>query len=188
MNHIHATTRKVYDKDSINQEELDKILTVFIQAVFNSSEKSNIYITNDKLLLKNRLWFESHSPNCPSATCPLNIMSVEEAALFIDLFFKKNEKYFASSRYALNKGLWYWFSMRLKLAHYNVGTPTLGDPMIDALADRFYYALMALDEMGIQYFLGSNNDTMDDTLYHFNYLITLITGIFDNLALKTNSS
>lgn len=47
--------------------------------------------------------------------------------------------------------------------------------------------LMALDEMGIQYFLGANNDTKDNTLYHFNYLITLITGIFDNLALKTNT-
>ena len=114
-------------------------------------------------------------------------MSVEEAALFIDLFFKKNEKYFASSRYTLNKGLWYWLSTRLKLAHYNVGTPPVGDPMLDALAYRFYYALMALDEMGIQYFLGANNDTKDNTLYHFNYLITLITGIFDNLALKTNT-
>lgn len=130
MDHILATAKKVYGKDSINQEELDKILTVFILEVFNRSEKSNIYITNDKLLLKNRLWFESNFPGCP-----LNIMSVEEAALFIDLFFKKNEKYFASSGYTLNKGLWYWLSTRLKLAHYNVG-----DPMLDALANRFYYA------------------------------------------------
>jgi hypothetical protein len=177
MNHILATAKKVYGKGSIDQKELDKILTVFIQEVFNRSEKSNIYITNDKLLLKNRLWFESHFPGCP-----LNIMSVEEAALFIDLFFKKNEKYFASSGYPLNKGLWYKLSMRLKLAHYNVG-----DSMLDALADRFYYALVTLDEMGIQYFLGPDNDTMKNTLYHFNNLITLITGIFDNLALKTNT-
>jgi hypothetical protein len=46
---------------------------------------------------------------------------------------------------------------------------------------------MALDEIGIQFFLGPDNDTMDNALYHFNYLISLITGIFDNLALKTNS-
>jgi len=108
-------------------------------------------------------------------------MSVEEALLFLDLFFKKNEKYSASSRYHLNKGYWYWLSMRLKLPHYNVG-----DPFINALANRLYYALMALDEMGIQFYLGVNNDTMDNTLYHFNYLISLMTGIFDNLALKTN--
>src|SRR5450759_2745183 len=72
--------------------------------------------------------------------------------------------------------------MRLKLPHYNVG-----DPMIDALSLRFQYILMALDEIGIQFYSGTGNDTMDNTLYHFNYLISLITGIFDNLALKTNS-
>lgn len=174
---ILSITKKVCKKDKVSREELDKITTVFIQAVFNRFEKSNIYITDDELLLKNRLWFESHFPGYP-----LNIMSVEEASLFLDLFFKKNEKYFSSSRYTLNKGHWYWLSMRLKLPHFNVG-----DPMIGALAHRMYYSLMALDEMGIQYYLGVNNDTMDNTLYHFNYLISLFTGIFDNLALKTNS-
>lgn len=174
---ILSIAKKVCRKNEITDEELEAITTVFIQAIFNRFEKSNIYITNNDLLLRNRLWFESHFPGYP-----LNIMSVEEAAIFLDLFFKKNESYFASSRYTLNKGYWYLLSMRLKLPHYNVG-----DPMVDALANRFYYSLMALDEMGIQYYLGTNNDTMDNTLYHFNYLITLITGIFDNLALKTNT-
>lgn len=72
--------------------------------------------------------------------------------------------------------------MRIKLPHYNVG-----DSILDALANRMYYALMCLDEIGTQYYLGANNDTMDTTLYHFNYFITLITGIFDNLAIKTDS-
>jgi len=158
------------------KSELDRIVAVFIQAVFNRFEKSNIYITDDKLLLKSRLWFESHFPGDS-----LNIMSVKEAVMFLDLFFKKNGNYYAASRYSLNKGLWYWLSMRLKLPHFNVG-----DPTIDALAFRFYYCLIALDEIGIQFYLGADNDTMDSTLYHFNYLISLITGIFDNLALKTN--
>ncbi len=174
---IRSIAKEVCGKDEVRKAELDKIITVFIQAIFNSFEISNIYITNDKLLLKNRLWFESHFPDCP-----LNIMSVEEASFFLDLFFKKNEKYSASSRYHLNKGKWYNISMRLKLPHYNVG-----DPFIDALANRLCYALMALDEMGIQFYSGKNNDTMDNTLYHFYYLISLMTGIFDNLALKTNT-
>ena len=108
-------------------------------------------------------------------------MSVDEASLFLDLFFKKKEQYLAPGNYRFRKGHWYRLSMRLKLAHYN-----LGDPILDALSDRFYYALIALDEIGIQYFLGPSNDTADTTLYHFNYLITLITGMFDNLALKTD--
>jgi hypothetical protein len=177
MDDIRSIAKKVCGKDEVSKEELDKIITIFIQAIFNRFEKSNIYISNDKLLLKNRLWFESHVPGYP-----LNIMSVEEASFFLDLFFKKHEKYYASSRYSLNKGYWYLLSMRLKLPHYHEG-----DPYINALANRLYYALMALDEMGIQFYLGVNNDTMDNTLYHFNYLISLMTGIFDNLALKTNT-
>jgi len=52
MDHILETAKKVYGKDSINQEELDKILTVFIQAGFNRSEKSNIYIQMINCFLK----------------------------------------------------------------------------------------------------------------------------------------
>jgi len=176
MEDILAIAKRIYGRDQITKSELDRIVAVFIQAVFNRFEKSNIYITDDKLLLKSRLWFESHFPGDS-----LNIMSVKEAVMFLDLFFKKNGNYYAASRYSLNKGLWYWLSMRLKLPHFNVG-----DPTIDALAFRFYYCLIALDEIGIQFYLGADNDTMDSTLYHFNYLISLITGIFDNLALKTN--
>jgi len=188
---ILIIAQKILQKKDINQEELENITSVFIQAVFNTQEARyidspffdgfenlNIYITNDNVLLKNRLWFESHFPGYR-----LNIMSVEEASLFIDLFFKKNGKYCSSCRSSLNKGYWYWLSMRLKLPHYNVG-----DPIIDALACRLNYALMSLDEISIQFYSGVNNDAMDNTLYHFNYLISLITGIFDNLALKTNDS
>ena len=174
---IRAIAQKLYGRLQITEDKLDRIRTVFIQATFNRSDKHSIYITNDKLLLERRLWFESHFPGWP-----LNIMSLEESSMFLDLFFKRKGKYYASSKYALNKGYWYWLSMRSKLPHFNVG-----DPLIDALAFRFYYCLMGLDEMGIQFFLGSGNDTMDNTLYHFNYLISLITGIFDNLALKTNT-
>lgn len=138
---------------------------------------STINITNNDTLLKKRRYSELHFPGGP-----LNIMSVEEATLFLDLFFKKNGNYLFSNN-SLNKGYWYLLSMRLKLPHYNVG-----DPLINALSDKFYYALMALDEIGIQYYLGQNNDTMDNTLYHFYYWISLVTGIFDNLALKTDSA
>ena len=176
-NDIKSIAQHIYQKHEISNNELDTITSVFIQAGFNIQVKSNLYITNEKILLKNRLWFEAHFPGST-----LNMMSVKEACIFLDLFFKVNGKYCASSRFYLNKGRWYWFSMRLKIPNFNVG-----DKMMDALADRLYFSLMVLDEMGIQYYLGANNDTMNNTLYHFSYLITLITGIFDNLALKTNT-
>lgn len=176
MKDIIDIAKKIFKKTEINKEQLNKIISIFIQAVFSKKEKSNIYITNDKILLKNRLWFESHFPGQQ-----LNIMTVGEASLFLDIFFKKNEEYFANYNLTLNKGYWYWISTRLKLPHYNTR-----DLILDALANRFCYTLMALDEIGIQYYSGVDRDILNNILYHFNYLITLITGIFDNLALKTN--
>jgi len=81
----------------------------------------------------------------------------------------------------VNQGYWYWLSMRLKLPHYNVG-----EQFIDAMAERFMFSLMALDKIGKQFYLGTDNDTMTNTLYHFNYFSVLITGIFDNIALEIN--
>jgi len=108
-------------------------------------------------------------------------MTVKEASVFIDLFFKHKGHHYYGYCTTVNKGYWYFLGMRLLLPHYNVG-----DNYIDALSHRIYYSLMALDEMAIQFYTGVNNDTMDLTLYHFNYFIGLITGIFDNLALKTD--
>ncbi len=167
----------VYGKQNVKPDELNSIINVFIQAVFNRFEKSNIYITNNKTILKNRLWFECHFPGYS-----LNIMTVQEASVFIDLFFKNKGFSYISCSFAVNKGYWYFLSMRLLLPHYNVG-----DTYLDALSHRVYYMLMSLDEMAVQFYKGVNNDTMDFTLYHFNYFVGLTTGIFDNLALKTNA-
>ncbi len=176
MKDIEEIAKTVCEKEQVSREELDAVVTVFIHRILNRFD-SNIYITDKKVLLKKRLWFESHFPGGP-----LNIMTIDEASVFLDLFLKKNETYSASGWLTLNMGFWYWLSMRLKLPHYNVG-----DPMIDALAHRVYFALMGLDQIAIQFYSGANNDTMDMMLYHFNYLISLVTGVFDNLALKTNS-
>ena len=186
-NIILTTAQQVYGIENISEKELATVTTVFIQTVFNfeessvlkpftAVEKPCIYITNNDTLLKNRSWFESHFPGTP-----LNIMSVEESIIFLDVFLKRNGIYCASSNSLVNKGLWYWFSMRLKIPHYNVGVP-----IIDALANKLCYTLMALDEISIQFYSGVNNDTMDNTLYHFNYLLALMTGIFDNLAIETS--
>ena len=176
---ILEIAKVIFAKADITDQEFERILLVFVQATLSmvNREPANIFITGDSLLLTKRLWFESHFPGGI-----LNIMSLEEATVFLDLFLKKKGKYLMSAHFSLNKGYWYLLSMRLKLPHYNVG-----DLMIDALSQRFEFVLMALDEIGIQFYSGTNNDTMDNALYHFNYLITLTTGIFDNLALKTNS-
>jgi len=163
LEEIREIARKTYGRLQVTEDELDRIRTVHVQDALNRSNEPNIYITNDRVLLSRHT----------------GVMSLEGASMFLDLLFKSKGKYCASSRYTLNKRYWYLLSMRLKLPHYNVG-----DQWIDALAFRFCHCLMALDEIGIAFFSGSEVDTI---LYHFGYLIMLMTGIFDNLALKTNT-
>ena len=96
------------------------------------------------------------------------------------MFLKSKGKFRIACRYSVNKGFWYWLSFRLKVPFFNVG-----DQILDALSQRFVFSLMSVDEMGFQFYSGVNNDTMDGILYHFNYLISLVSGIFDNLAIRT---
>lgn len=165
----------IYTKTSLKAEELDSIELVFIQASLNGHDGLDILATGNEVLLKNRLWFESHFPGGM-----LNIMTLEEAAEIVDLFLKNRGEHSVSCNYRLNKGYWYWLSFRTKVPFYNVG-----DPLLSALSQRFTFLLMSVDEVGFQYFSGVNNDTMDNAVYHFNYFISLVSGIFDSLATYT---
>jgi len=169
-------SKVIFEKVDISEEEYLKTQLVFVHAVFNRSTNKNIFVTLNDVLLRNRLWLENHVPGVM-----LNIMTIEEVSEYLDLIYKYNEKYFITNIRRLSKWLWYWHSMRLKIPHFNVG-----DRYIDALATRATYVLMALDEIEMLFYQGINNDVMDSMLYHFNYLISLFTGIFDNLALRTN--
>jgi hypothetical protein len=109
----------------------------------------------------------------------------------MNLFLKYRKQYLSSVRphpkiqpHGFNRGLWYWYSFRTKVPFFHVGV-TINEPYLDAFSSRFINILMSIDEIGIQYYSGVNNDTLDDTMYHFNYFITLISGIFDALALTT---
>ncbi len=41
--------------------------------------------------------------------------------------------------------------------------------------------------MGFQYYSGVNNDLMENMIYHFNYFISLVSGVFDNLAIASKN-
>lgn len=165
----------VCKKEELNEDEKKAIELVFIHAALNGDNGLNILVTSDDFLLKNRLWFEAHFPGGT-----LNIMTMDEATEIVDLFLKYRGSYSISCNYTVNKGYWYWLSFRTKIPFYHVG-----DSILDALAQRFVFLLMNVDEMGFQYYSGVSNDTMDNTIYHFNYLISLVTGIFDSLAIRT---
>lgn len=167
--------KSVFNKEALNEEDKGKIIMVFINSILNR-EKPCLLITHDDLLLKHRLWFEAHAPT------KTNIVLVDEVLEIMDLFAKLRNKYHMASYYTTNKGGWYWYSFRSKIPYYNVSSDVL-----KAFASRFIYLLTCLDEIGIQYYSDVNNDSIDGTLYHFNYFISLVTGIFDSLAIETKN-
>lgn len=174
---IDEIGKHIYKKQFLTSEEREAILLVFVHSALNVRDEMRVMTTNNEVLLSNRIWFESHFPGRP-----LNIATVEETKEVMDLFAKYRNKYYISDHYTTNKWGWYWYSFRSKVPNYHVG-----DSILDALASRFVYLLMSVDEIGFQYYSGANNDTMETTIYHFNYFISLISGIFDALAIRTKS-
>jgi hypothetical protein len=172
---IEEITKAVFKKPNPDSGDIALTELVFIQAALRWVDELNLLITTERRLLDNRLWFEGHFPSGH-----LNIMTPEEAVEIVDLYFKNKGKFHLAPRWFANKGLWYWLSFRKKIPYFNVGDQILG-----ALSQRFVFLLMSVDEMGYQYYSGVNNDTMDNTIYHFNYFISLVSGIFDNLAIRT---
>ncbi|GEM_PF-6461344 len=118
---------------------------------------------------------------CESPAC---VMSVEEASQFIDLFLKHKGHCAASFR-SFTKREGHWYSMRSKLPHLSVSN-LHEESYLLAMGVKVMYALMATDEIGAQYYLGPTDDTATVSRYHFHYLISLLSGCFDNIALATN--
>jgi hypothetical protein len=177
MQDVDEIGKTIHNKQFLSADEKEALISAFIQAALNRVDDMNIMVTDNEVLLRNRLWFESHFPGCV-----LNIAMVEEAKEIMDLFSKYRSKYYISNNYLCNKGAWYSLSFRAKIPNYHVG-----DNILDALASRFVYLLMSIDEMGFQYYSGVNNDTMESMIYHFNYFISLASGIFDNLAIRAKN-
>ncbi len=265
---IIEITKAIFNKENPDDEEVSTVTLIFVQATLKKRNVQSIFVTDNNILLKNRLWFESHFPGCS-----LNIVTLKEAIEIMGLFSRYRGKFhILGNYYCKNKGDWYCLLFSTKVPYFhvdeylfswdevprndsvrlieylkqefdiswvetakiekidNVGIIrvtteknylSLGlnnektmvnlkiddgrsaefmaksengrlniyvvDKILDAFSSRFVFLLMALDEMGFQYYQGVDNDTMDNTLYHFNYFISLITGIFDSLAIRTKN-
>jgi hypothetical protein len=108
----------------------------------------------------------------------------------MDLFAKTQDLFLRlpTTNANMDKGYWYWIYFRCKIPHYNVPLPTSSslstqNDILHAFGKRICYLLIAVDELGKLHYLKSEDEIM--MLYHFNYLLSLITGIFDSLAIHT---
>ena len=168
------------------------LILVFILATLTKtgSNKKTILITEKKKLLDRINWTKGGFPSVPA----YSILSPDEALLFVDLHCKKNNKYLTAPNSYANRMFWYLYSLKTKLPNYQQAWSSVvfnAKEMPDrknlmeitaSLGDRITDMLIAVDEIGINYYTDINNDTQDAIIYHFNYWIMMFTGVFDSLA------
>lgn len=151
---------------------------------YTKYKADSILLTDNTHLLKKRdeleSLFKSH----------LNILSLPEAYCRLELCGKYHGVYTTKDSLArIDKCSYYNWTFMSKITHYNV--PVHTDPftskkhILEALASRFTFLLLAIDELGFQFYYPAATDLMIP--YHFNYLLSLITGIFDNLAIAAKN-
>lgn len=175
---------------SIDIKYDDLILVFILSALTQINRRRTILVTERKKLLNRLNWQKNGFPKLP----PNSILNSEEAKVYIDLFCKNKNKFLIAPSFYANRGLWYLYSLKTKLPNYqrtwsvvvfgDNGLPYKEELMdiTASLGDRVTDMLVAIDEIGKNYYEGVNNDTQDTIIYHFNYWITLFTGVFDSLA------
>ncbi len=169
----------------------DLILVYILKTLLEvGDELKTILVTERKKLLNQMNQSKESFPSIPTHS----IFSPSEASIYIDLHCKQQKKFLTAPNFYANRGLWYLYSLKTKLIEYQPAWSEIvfggtaipeRESLMDStasLADRITDMLIAIDEIGTNYYTGVNNDTQDAIIYHFNYWITLFTGVFDSLA------
>jgi hypothetical protein len=143
--------------------------------------KDKVYVTENENFLSRRYSLESFFPG-------IRLVYLQDCLDIMDLFAKTQNLFLRSpnANANMNKGYWYWIYFRWKVPHYNVLKPSslIGrNDILHALGKRICYLLIAVDELGKLHHFNCDDEIM--ILYHFNYILSLITGVFDNLAIYT---
>ena len=175
---VERVGQQIYGKKCLDSSERETATLPFVLvalSLYGLRDSSRILITDREVLLKNRLRLEAGFPGQPQ-----NIVSFEEAKEIMDLFLKYRSKYYIVHSFGCDKGLYYWLSFRSRVPHFHVCKPIL-----NAFATRFVYLLTSVDEIGFQYYSRADNNAMDSMMYHFNYFVSLVSGVFDSLAIET---
>jgi len=118
----------------------------------------------------------------------IRLVNLLDCLEIMDLFAKTHGLYIRSPNARMDKWYWYWIYFRWKVPHYDVHLPkpssfTTQDSIVQTLGKRICYLLIAVDELGKIRYLRSEDESM--VSYHFNYLLSLISSVFDSLAIHT---
>lgn len=191
LGYLDETLRTCSRELHIDYQDIVKIFS--FASLSNKPTLNNqkyIFVTENRSLLDNFQKINESFLNFEQ----FSIFSAEEANLFVDIFCKKRGAFFVAPHLTVNAGLWYLHQMRSRANDFNLPWSIVVNGMeiipnhekfmqvLDSLGTRLIDMFIAIDEIGKQYYQGANNDSLNMTIYHFNYWVTLFTGVLDTLA------
>lgn len=186
--HRQDAILKISKRLNIKEDEL--FLLYVLETMSRANDRKTILITERPRLLNPSNQKKDLFPKLFLH----NILHSDEALSFIDLHCKKLDTFIVAPNFFVNKGLWYLLSLKTKIDSYQLAWSVsvfedksfiYKNELMDSVAslgNRITDMLVAVDEIGQNYYTGANNDTQDGIIYHFNYWITLFTGVLDSLA------
>lgn len=178
---IEAKQRRLEDDDySLPKDQLQVVAVCRSLNELPFESNDWILVTDSDALLRSRFALESEFAE--GTDTQLNIMSLEETAEFLGLFmrYRNDFRYYPEEMNGGSMGLdftvWCWTLPSIIIPH-------MGG--IDGLGARLENLVIGVDELGYQYYSGSDNSTNMKTRYHFDHIISLVTGVLDSLAIHT---
>jgi len=183
---IETISRNALNHRALSEGEKEFLSLILFHKAFYLREYPNnfLFVTDNNLFIKNYQSLERFFP-------AIRLVNTKTALSLMDLFAKSKGFYFITPQWKEAKKLWYWSYFRSTVPHYNVPRPLsasfsiTSNQILESFAARFTYLLTSIDEIGIQNYFGKDKDLMIP--YHFNYFISLTTGIFDSLAIETKA-
>jgi hypothetical protein len=179
--------RHLVDQPSMDHQDVSAMLDLLVMAQAHYSCHGDILVTSSPLLLKhrNKTWLREANPCTPL-----------EAAQIVGLFLRSRDiyTYKAGPKYRGNfdRGMFYWVLARHRLPsmwrYFSAcvaASKIRGDDIQElgeSILVRAVRALEARDDIGVQFYIPQNNNSRDQTMYHFDYLTLVLAGALDAQA------
>lgn len=122
-----------------------------------------------------------------------NIITAEQALELVRILLTAHNRYYISTGLRVNKSFYYLYRFKKLFKEFQyawtVATYAQGKGLSEKISDhltslstRLMFICMAYDKVAFLSLKTANYEDQSDQLYHLVYFVTLITGVFDNLA------
>lgn len=164
-----------------------EFLDLFSEIIRRQDQYADILVTLNPAILKNRRLIEYQIRSHQRGR--MHIMEPSEAVELAGIYMRERgdflfyDPYDERHTYKIDFTLWYWTIVKIFVKHFTADE----EGLLGSVLDRFEFLFIGIDKLGGQYYRGTGNHTDRMTRYHFNYGISLLTGIFDSLAIHTRN-